>query len=68
MSGRPGFCLQQSGEGSLWMLAEKEDSVTAALLHLVQCGGSTSGSQILLGSLAQGLAGAGGAEAAAAAG
>ena len=29
-------------------LAEKEDSVTAALLHLVQCGGSTSGSQILL--------------------
>ena len=39
-------------------LAEKEDSVTAALLHLVQCGGSTSGSQILLESLAQGLAGA----------
>ena len=40
------------------ILAEKEDSVTAALLHLVQCGGSTSGSQILLESLAQGLAGA----------
>ena len=44
--------------GQFVILAEKEDSVTAALLHLVQCGGSTSGSQILLESLAQGLAGA----------
>ena len=41
--------------GQFVILAEKEDSVTAALLHLVQCGGSTSGSQILLESLAQGL-------------
>ena len=30
--------------GQFVILAEKEDSVTAALLHLVQCGGSTSGS------------------------
>ena len=41
--------------GQFVILAEKEDSVTAALLHLVQCGGSTSGSQILLESLAQKL-------------
>ena len=54
--------------GQFVILAEKEDSVTAALLHLVQCGGSTSGSQILLESLAQGLAGAMAPEAAAAAG
>ena len=31
--------------GQFVILAEKEDSVTAALLHLVQCGGSTSGSR-----------------------
>ena len=42
--------------GQFVILAEKEDSVTAALLHLVQCGGSSS--QVLLEGLAQGLSGA----------
>ena len=54
--------------GQFVILAEKEDSVTAALLHLVQCGGSTSGSQILLGKSGAGTGGGYGAEAAAAAG
>ena len=52
--------LVKNGRGLLLVTGGRGSGVTTtvALLHLVQCGGSTSGSQILLESLAQGLAGA----------
>lgn len=53
--------------GQFVILAEKEDSVTAALLHLVQCGGSTRFADPS-GKSGAGTGGGYGAEAAAAAG